>query len=146
MTHEASRLGHRCAPNPAVRRSELFRFHGVSVVFVSLAALCVGCQSLPDPDRSRLLSNDAPLPPLPPPSPDDDDIDAQNEPRRPRASGPDSATDTPDLGPEPRPFLGFPIGKLLDDSPEDDDDERAPKRISASRYPRAWARYRKLPE
>ena len=63
-------------------------------------------------------SKDIPFPALPSGEEDgDDEADARRVP--------DSDGDPPADSTEPssRPFLGFPIGKLLDDSPEDEPDE-----------------------
>ncbi len=80
-------------------------------IFVSLAAVCVGCQSIPGGDRSSVVSSDLSLPPLPAL---EEDGDGEAEPRRASDADSDPAEDLPDR--ETRPFLGFPIGKLLDDS------------------------------
>jgi hypothetical protein len=103
------------------------RIHPASIIFVGLAAICVGCQSISDADRSPVLSTDIPFPALPA---GESDGEKESEPGRPGESDTDPSVDESD--PPPRPFLGFPIGKLLDDSPEDEDDD-PPKRRPASR-------------
>ena len=123
MTDGASEVSPWFAASQGCRRINPFRFRCVSVVFVSLAALCVGCQSIPDDNRSSALSPDMPLPALPSNEADDD---GESEPRPSRELDADEPADGSDA--EPRPFLGFPIGKLLDDSLEDDDDDDPPKR------------------
>src|SRR5262249_32321955 len=103
------------------------RIHSVSIVFVSLAAICVGCQSISDADRSLVLSSDSPSPAVPAGEPDGE---KNSESGQSGESDTDPSVDESD--PPPRPFLGFPIGKLLDDSPEDQDDD-PPERRPPSR-------------
>ncbi len=114
---------------PAHRAQPPFRYRCVSFVFVALAFSCVGCQSIPAADRSSGVPNDLTLPVLPSGEGDGDD---DTDPRRAFDPDEDSPADAPE--PEGRPFLGFPIGKLLDDTLFDDEqdagDPPKPKRYT----------------
>jgi Putative MetA-pathway of phenol degradation len=127
MTDGASEVSPRVATHQGCHRNNLIRFHFASIVFVGLAAVCVGCQSIPNVERSSPLSDDMPLPSLPS---SEADGDAESEGDARRELGTDAPADGSDA--EPRPFLGFPIGKLLDDSPNDEDDD-PPKRKPVTR-------------
>jgi hypothetical protein len=127
MTDGASNV---IPPSAALKRWSRInqvRIHPVSIIFVGLATICVGCQSVPDADRSPVLSTDIPFPALPA---GESDGEKESESGRPGESDTDPPVDESD--PPPRPFLGFPIGKLLDDSPEDADDD-PPKRRRVTR-------------
>ena len=122
MTHGSWEFSLRFAATPQSNGMTPFRFHRVCVLMVSLAAVCVGCQSIPAVDRSRAISNDLSFPALPPAEDEDDDGDPQSR----RASDSDSEAAVDPNDPETRPFLGFPINKLLDDYPNDPDENGRP--------------------
>jgi hypothetical protein len=130
MTDGARDASPRFAAYQGFRRNYLSRFHFVSIVFVSLAAVCVGCQSIPNAERSPLLSDGTPLPALPP---NEADGEGESEPYSRRELETDGSADGPEA--EPRPFLGFPIGKLLDDSPEDEEEDGDPPRRKSYKRP-----------
>jgi Putative MetA-pathway of phenol degradation len=127
MTYGAGKISPRFAANQGCHAINPLRFRFFSVVFVGLAAVCVGCQSIPDADRSFVLSRDMPFPALPS---SEADGDGESETRRPGESDTDRPAAASEV--EPRPFLGFPIGKLLDDSAEVEDDD-PPKSKPATR-------------
>jgi Putative MetA-pathway of phenol degradation len=105
--------------------------HVTSFVFVSLVAVCMGCQSFPAIDRSSVVSNDLSLPALPSA---EEGGDGDSDPRRASDLDPDPLADSLDR--ERRPFLGFPIGKLLDDSTDDDDpSQEDPSGVRSIRSP-----------
>ncbi len=123
MTHGSWEFSLRFAATPQSNGMTPFRFHRVCILVVSLAAVCVGCQSIPAVDRSRAVSNDLSFPALPPAEEEDDD---DGDPQSRRASDSDSEAAADPNDPERRPFLGFPINKLLDDYPNDPDENGRP--------------------
>ncbi len=118
MTDGDSEFGPRGAASPEFHARNAFRFRLVSFVVVSALAFCAGCQSIPGADRSSVVSKDMPFPALPSSEEDGDDEAEARRFRNPNSEPPADSSE-----PSGRPFLGFPIGKLLDDSPEDEPDE-----------------------
>ena len=92
----------------------------VLLLFVGLGlaiGTAPGCQGLPNAGQTDSRATESPIPA---PVPDDEDTDDESAGR----GGSSAAADPPaePRGRDGRPFLGFPISNLLDDSPDDDDD------------------------
>jgi hypothetical protein len=128
MSERTSRFRPRREVHPSFRARQPFRFWYVSFVFLTVAAVGSGCQSISDADRSAVLSKDSALPVLPSTEEDGDDDEDPH-----RASDPDRDLPADASEREGRSFLGFPIGKLLDDLVQDENDSDGPPK--PKRYP-----------
>jgi hypothetical protein len=90
------------------------------VFLVVIAAVTsAGCQSFPTIDQDASRSEPASIPDIP-----DSGEDAEGKVRK-RQAGPDDDEVPGDFGREERGLFGLPrLSELLDDSPEDEDDDR----------------------
>ncbi len=126
MSDGAEHLTRRRVANPEQRANNPLRRPLASLVLASLALCCAGCLSIGGADRPSVVSNNT-FPPALPAS----EASSEGEPDPPpRVVDPDAPADPSE--PPARPFLGFPINKLLDDSLEDEHDDRAERKSGTS--------------